>query len=159
MGMDWKTWRRPTLPCLKTQYHGRWGFSRPSSGRDRVRAPRQDHQVVRSILGDVFPMDVSGGEVLVCAVCCCVSGDDFHAWCLDGRLSGDQNRLASRVTPLPHPACQRGGLPRPSGRSRFEVGFPLRCFQRLSRPHLATRPCHWRDNRCTRGMFIPVLSY
>jgi hypothetical protein len=47
--MDWKTWRRPTLPCLETQYHGRWGFSRPSSGRDRVRAPRQSHQVVQSI--------------------------------------------------------------------------------------------------------------
>src|ERR1700734_896186 len=47
--MDWKTWRRPTLPCLETQYHGRWGFSRPSSGRDRVRAPRQSHQVVQSM--------------------------------------------------------------------------------------------------------------
>jgi hypothetical protein len=47
--MDRKTWRRPTLPCLETQYHGRWGFSRPSSGRDRVRAPRQSHQVVRSM--------------------------------------------------------------------------------------------------------------
>jgi len=45
------------------------------------------------------------------------------------------------------------------GSSGFEVGFPLRCFQRLSRPYLATRPCHWRDNRCTRGMSIPVLSY
>jgi hypothetical protein len=48
--VDWKTWRRPTLPCLKTQYHGRWGFSRPSSGWDRVRAPRQNHQVVQSTL-------------------------------------------------------------------------------------------------------------
>ena len=45
------------------------------------------------------------------------------------------------------------------GRTRFEVGFPLRCFQRLSRPHIATRPCRWRDNRCTRGASIPVLSY
>ena len=47
--MGWKTWRRPTLPRLETQYHGRWGFSRPSSGWDRVRAPRQSHQVVQSI--------------------------------------------------------------------------------------------------------------
>ena len=78
---------------------------------------------------------------------------------LNPSLSGDQNRSASRVAPFPHPACRRDGLSRPSGRSRFEVGFPLRCFQRLSRPYLATRPCHWRDNRCTRGMFIPVLSY
>jgi hypothetical protein len=49
-GMGWKTWRRPTLPCLRTQYHGRWGFSRPSSGWDRVRAPREDHQVVQPFL-------------------------------------------------------------------------------------------------------------
>ena len=41
----WWTWRRPTLPRLKTQYHWRGGFSRPSSGWDRVRAPRYDHQV------------------------------------------------------------------------------------------------------------------
>ena len=41
----------------------------------------------------------------------------------------------------------------------FEVSFPLRCFQRLSRPHLATRQCGWRHNRSTRGAFVPVLSY
>jgi len=41
----------------------------------------------------------------------------------------------------------------------FEGGFPLRCFQRLSRPYLATRLCHWRDNRSTRDTSIPVLSY
>ena len=45
------------------------------------------------------------------------------------------------------------------GRTRFEVGFPLRCFQRLSRPHIATLQCRWRDNRSTRGASIPVLSY
>ena len=45
------------------------------------------------------------------------------------------------------------------GRTRFEVGFPLRCIQRLSRPYIATLHCGWRHNRSTRGMFIPVLSY
>ena len=45
------------------------------------------------------------------------------------------------------------------GRTRFEVGFSLRCFQRLSRPHLATLHCRWRDNSSTRGTSIPVLSY
>ena len=44
-------------------------------------------------------------------------------------------------------------------RPGFEVSFPLRCFQRLSRPYLATRLCHWRDNRSTRDTFFPVLSY
>jgi hypothetical protein len=32
----WRTWRRPTVPRLEPQYHGRWGVSRPSSGWDRV---------------------------------------------------------------------------------------------------------------------------
>ena len=45
------------------------------------------------------------------------------------------------------------------GNARFEVGFPLRCFQRLSRPYIATQHCGWRHNCSTRGTFIPVLSY
>ena len=44
-------------------------------------------------------------------------------------------------------------------RSYLEASFPLRCFQRLSLPYLATQPCHWRDNWGTRGTFTPVLSY
>ena len=47
----------------------------------------------------------------------------------------------------------------PRGRPGLEGGFPLRCLQRLSRPHLATRRCGWRHNRCTRGASVPVLSY
>jgi hypothetical protein len=45
----------------------------------------------------------------------------------------------------------------PQGSS--EVGFPLRCLQRLSRPYIATLHCGWRHNSSTRGTFIPVLSY
>ena len=44
-------------------------------------------------------------------------------------------------------------------RSYLRESFTLRCFQRLSRPHLATQLCRWRDNWCTRGASIPVLSY
>ena len=47
----------------------------------------------------------------------------------------------------------------PRGRPRLEGGFLLRCLQQLSRPYLATRRCRWRDNRCTRGASVPVLSY
>ena len=46
-----------------------------------------------------------------------------------------------------------------SGKSHLKASFPLRCFQRLSLPHIATRRCHWRDNRYTRGASTPVLSY
>ena len=45
------------------------------------------------------------------------------------------------------------------GRSHLQASFPLRCFQRLSLPHIATLQCHWRDNRYTRGASTPVLSY
>ena len=41
----------------------------------------------------------------------------------------------------------------------LEVGFPLRCFQRLSGPNIATRRCPWQNSRYTRGSFFPVLSY
>ena|SRR3989344_3049494 len=51
----------------------------------------------------------------------------------------------------PSPPC--GGAIRNLG-----GGFPLRCFQRLSRPDIATRRCRGRDSRYTRGQFIPVLS-
>src|SRR6202021_412697 len=43
------------------------------------------------------------------------------------------------------------------GRTRFEVGFPLRCFQRLSRPYIVTQHCGWRHNCSTRGTAIPGL--
>jgi len=45
------------------------------------------------------------------------------------------------------------------GNSSFEAGFPLRCFQRLSFPYIATLQCCWRNNRSTSGTSIPVLSY
>ena len=46
-----------------------------------------------------------------------------------------------------------------SGRTGLEAGFPLRCLQRLSIPHIATLHCGWRHNRSTRDVFTPVLSY
>ena len=49
--------------------------------------------------------------------------------------------------------------PHGGGRSHLEEGFPLRCFQRLSRPNVANQPCHWHDNWHTRGPSVPVLSY
>ena len=47
----------------------------------------------------------------------------------------------------------------PQGRPCFEGGFPLRCLQRLSCPHIATLHCRWHDNRSTSGASTPVLSY
>ena len=41
----------------------------------------------------------------------------------------------------------------------LEVGFTLRCLQRLSLPHFASQLCRWHDNCCTRDASTPVLSY
>ena len=41
----------------------------------------------------------------------------------------------------------------------LEVGFTLRCLQRLSAPYFASLLCRWHDNSCTSGTSIPVLSY
>ena len=45
------------------------------------------------------------------------------------------------------------------GRSHLGGGFPLRCFQRLSLPDVATQRCPWRDSWYTSGQSTPVLSY
>ena len=45
------------------------------------------------------------------------------------------------------------------GSIRLGGGFPLRCFQRFSRPNVATRRCRGCDSRYTRGQSVPVLSY
>ena len=37
-------------------------------------------------------------------------------------------------------------------------GFPLRCFQRLSGPNIATLRCPWQGSRYNRGPFVLVLS-
>ena len=37
--------------------------------------------------------------------------------------------------------------------------FALRCFQRLSKPKIATRRCPWWNSRYTRAPSFPVLSY
>jgi len=50
------------------------------------------------------------------------------------------------------------GVLRP-GSAHLGGGFPLRCFQRFSRPNVATRRCLRPDSRYTRGPSIPVLSY
>ncbi|APU76745.1 hypothetical protein BMI84_15395 [Vibrio parahaemolyticus] len=46
-----------------------------------------------------------------------------------------------------------------SGKTHLRARFPLRCFQRLSIPNLATGQCVWRHNPNTRGSSTPVLSY
>ena len=67
--------------------------------------------------------------------------------------------VSTHVAALIPPAYRRDGLSRLSKRPGFEGGFPLRCFQRLSCPDIATRLRGWRHDRFTRGPSTPVLSY
>ncbi len=66
----------------------------------------------------------------------------------------------SRITALTPPAYQPRSLrgvftgPLRVGISHLGVSFPLRCFQRLSHPNIATQLCRWRDNWYTIGSSI-----
>ena len=46
---SYNAWRRPTLPCLRTQYHRRCLVSRPSSRWDRVGHRRSGHQAMKLV--------------------------------------------------------------------------------------------------------------
>ena len=70
----------------------------------------------------------------------------IHCWTSTGGLSTEWSA----------PALQEAqGL----GRVHLGACFPLRCFQRLSQPTIATRRCSWRNNRDTSGSSDSVLSY
>ena len=75
---------------------------------------------------------------------------------LDRAISTGKLNASPRLHPRPIDVVVFHGS---QGSSRFEVGFPLRCLQRLSRPYIATLLRRWHDDRSTRGMFNPVLSY
>ena len=118
---DGKAWRRPTLPRVGSQYHGRTGVSRPSSEWVRVVHPGCDHQAVRS--GDRaagFPgwgWAVRSGSRATClrvkvvvrlGILCLVEGDGrmlprplsrlgelWHGWARSWRGASSIERLGS----------------------------------------------------------------
>ncbi len=85
--------------------------------------------------------------------------------------SREETSSAIRTAPLrsvarrPRAAYRPGRLPGASPGSmarrgaRLGEGFPLRCFQRLARPDVATQPRRSPDDWPTSGPSIPVLSY
>lgn len=101
-------------------------------------------------------------ELNACFVCSC--HPPRGGWCVCCRSTVSTGRLhplrGFHVRPINHVFCMESPDPRGGSRNPdLGAGFPLRCFQRLSRPTIATRQCHWRDNRNTRGSSTPVLSY
>ena len=153
--------RRPTLPHLEMQYHGRWGVSRPSSGWDRVWRPRDGHRATGPD-PPAFPGLVVQFESVTASRLGAACGVPFGT----SRRRLDLSSIG-RLGPLGCVGCPTStcGLSTCwsgtalQGRPRLEGGFPLRCLQRLSRPRLATQRCHGRDNWYTRGASVPVLSY
>ena len=82
------------------------------------------------------------------------------SWSSPHPISNSQLRALLHFHPCPiYLVVFKGVYFLKNGISHLEGGFTLRCLQRLSLPDLATRLCHWHDNRCTRGQSNPVLSY
>ena len=77
---------------------------------------------------------------------------------LDRLVSSSSKRYRSFTDDL-SPGSLPGVLLLSNGTLILEVGFTLRCLQRLSRPHFASLLCRWHDNSCTSGASTPVLSY
>jgi hypothetical protein len=100
-----------------------------------------------------------------------VSRSDSNCYQLDsqGKIGGQATRPIStgklralphfHIRPINHVVYVGSSGALRLGTPNLEGGFPLRCFQRLSRPNIATRRCHWRDNRNTIGSSNSVLSY
>ena len=143
-----KAWQRLTLPHLKMQYHQRDEVSRSSSRWDRVVHSCHNHQAIEAR-----------------KICKCLGIMIVHGI---GLVSA-RKRLKP-IEPLVPVSCTRRRTFTPGlstwwsstaliGIPGFEGGFPLRCFQRLSRPYIATLLRRWHDDRYTRGTFNPVLSY
>ena len=146
-------------------YHRRTGVSRSCSGWEGVGPPCSCRQAL-NFQGKEYLPPQSGHKARSMSVALSFlaapsmahqgHGDKPH-----GRLVTVSSTCRHASTPVLSTSWSRtalqGGLA--SGKSHLEAGFPLRCLQRLSLPDLATRPCHWRDNRCTRGPSTPVLSY
>ena len=77
---------------------------------------------------------------------------------LDRLVSSSSKRYRSSTDDL-SPGSLPGVLLLSNGTLLLEVGFTLRCLQRLSRPHFASLLCRWHDNSCTSDASTPVLSY
>ena len=149
----------------RAYYHWRWGVSRSCSGREGVVPPRHGRQTKR-VVDLCFTGRRNGSEACLQGIWKKKSG--LVALAIQGyrvkpygqlvRVSLTRYRASTpRLSTSWSSTTLQGG--QASGRSHLRASFTLRCFQRLSLPHLATRRYDWRHNRYTRGASTPVLSY
>ena len=78
---------------------------------------------------------------------------------LDLLVSATYTRYRASSADLSTLLSSRGLTSLRCGNLYLEVGFTLRCLQRLSHPHFASLLCRWHDNSFTSDASIPVLSY
>ena len=88
--------RRPTLPHLEMQYHGRSGVSRPSSGWDRVYQPRDCHRATGPELNEMMRVCV------VDAVRRCARWGGLHTPAFGVGSEIDRAIRTARLNGLPH---------------------------------------------------------
>ena len=148
-------------------YHWRGLVSRSCSGWEGVVPRRYGRQTVTCTVRRVVRAKRQRGRS-VWWFCCCVIAFSRVSLVLQGYRIKPHGQLVS--VSLTHYCASTPDLStswssttlqgaRGPGISYLEASFTLRCFQRLSLPHLATRRCDWRHNRSTRGTSTPVLSY
>ena len=135
----------PRLCCLK---------KKPSGGTLRAKTFSRDSTDIRTVL-------TSSQPVSACFVSLCRNRRTPN--CARGALQENFRVISTarlRTLPPVHlPPINVVVFNDPKWRSYLEVGFVLRCFQHLSVPDAATRPCPWRDNRLAGGRSNTVLSY
>ncbi len=152
-----------------------------TTAKPRSRNDNQNKETIPAFISVAVWEPASGREAKPTVVS---FSDHPNAYCRPGRSSTGKTRnqpstrgseLLCRRRPLvpvgstPHGAstsglsntCSTCGLQdlEDPWNPNLGAGFPLRCFQRLSLPNVANRPCRWRDNRHTRGSSTQVLSY
>ena len=142
-----------------------------SLSKDNLGIGLLSHVKMRSIMGDeALNFRVRNG--IGCTRFSMDTKEIFQKYIIDREYERLREKQASRAISIGQlSASQRLHLqpinrivyPGPSGlatgNTYLKAGFPLRCFQRLSLPYIATLLCSWQNNRFTSGMSIPVLSY
>ena len=135
---------------LPPQYHRRGRSLRPGSGCGRVYPRRCGHQETFSLWMDDTQSTVGSCQQKPVLRTTQSPRSLVRVGCAP--CSASTSRLSSRWS-----SCDLTSL-RSEG-SHLEASFPLRCFQRLSLPDVATQRCRWHDNWHTSGLSTPVLSY
>jgi hypothetical protein len=150
------------------QYHRRGVVSRSCSGWEGVGPTRYGRQEfwkegshgAPAFAGVTWLCIASCARVLLLVACTSFDAQGYRVK-PHGQLVPVSSRHYCPYTPGLSTSWSRTTLQgsQAPGRSHLQASFPLRCFQRLSLPHIATRRCHWRDNRNTSGASFSVLSY